>query len=584
MQSGATTVNRTAEIFKATSASASCSIETKKYCEKSKDGSSAKGEASTEKGLDGKANTPAPASLRTLCLQVKGMDCASCTGKVNRALSMLSSVHQSNFDYFAAKVTLLYDPELIGPEAISRYIARATGFEITPSTAFGSAKDDGKKVHSFPVKFGVKPDPKALEANGITMTKNKGYCILSFTMDPRSAIDLLKDYQPSLLPWREAMDLSDGVQQDLVRACIKSIASSICVVPVLVFAWADLDHRKRNIYNGLSLGITSIIMLLCQSIFASSVRSILYLRQVDTSLLVSVSTIVAYVYSFCAYGLQLGGIEFGEPFFETPALLLTLVLVGHAVQAFARKSSGSAIRALQNLQIDQVILVQVDGTTEPMDIRLLQYGDIIRVHKDEAVGTDGIVVKGESWADESSASGESVPVPKRVGNNLIAGSIVVGPELDFQVTRLVHENFLSRLQNLVSDAQQSRSSVQDLADRTAAVILPVSVVSACIAFIAWSVVGRFVRKESPQDSAVSGLTYFIAVLVVACPCALVLVVCSRGIFFIVDVYSHSSLLAFRHIDSPRYCCRHANRTTKRRRIPLKRKLVGISPRRRRRLR
>ncbi|KAI5448863.1 hypothetical protein NCC49_006060 [Naganishia albida] len=483
------------------------------------------------------------------------MDCASCTGKVNRALSMLSSVHQSNFDYFAAKVTLLYDPELIGPEAISRYIARATGFEITPSTAFGSAKDDGKKVHSFPVKFGVKPDPEALEANGITMTKNKGYCILSFTMDPRSAIDLLKEYQPSLLPWREAMDLSDGVQQDLVRACIKSIASSICVVPVLVFAWADLDHRKRNIYNGLSLGITSIIMLLCQSIFASSVRSILYLRQVDTSLLVSVSTIVAYVYSFCAYGFQLGGIEFGEPFFETPALLLTLVLVGHAVQAFARKSSGSAIRALQNLQIDQAILVQVDGTTEPVDIRLLQYGDIIRVHKDEAVGTDGIVVKGESWADESSASGESVPVPKRVGNNLIAGSIVVGPELDFQVTRLVHENFLSRLQNLVSDAQQSRSSVQDLADRTAAVILPVSVVSACIAFIAWSVVGRFVRKESPQDSAVSGLTYFIAVLVVACPCALVLViplvtavVMQIGLRNGVVFRSNESLWASRHVD------------------------------------
>jgi len=180
---------------------------------------------------------------------------------------------------------------------------------------------------------------------------------------------------------------------------------------------------------------------------------------------------------------------------------------------------------LQNLQTDQANLVHTDGTTERVDIRLLQYGDIIRVHGDEAVATDGIVIKGESWADESSASGESVPVPKRVGNNLIAGSVIVGAGLDFQVTRLVHENFLSRLQNLVSDAQQSRSSVQDLADRTAAIILPVSVAGACIAFIVWSVVSRFVWKETPQDSAVSGLTYFIAVLVVACPCALVLVVC-----------------------------------------------------------
>jgi cation transport ATPase len=570
-QIDATTVSRREKKVNVTSASRS--IETKKCGEKFECGSSNKDKRTIER-LDEKDNASFPASLRTLSLHVSGMDCASCTGKVNRALSMLSSVHRSNFDYFTAKATLVYDPELIDPEAIAKYVARATGFGVTPSMASGDAEDGGKNVYSLPTKFGIKPDHKVLDANGITMTKHKGYYTISFTMDPRPAMDLLKDYQPSLLPWSETMELSDAVKQDLARACIKSIASSICVVPILVFAWADLDHRKRNIYNGLSLGFTSIIMLIGQSIFSSSVRSILYLRQVDTSLLVGVSTIVASIYSVCAYSLQLDGIDFDEPFFETPALLLTLVLIGHAVQAFARKSSGSAIRALRNLQTDQATLVQTDGTIEQIDIRLLQYGDIIRVRKDEAVGTDGIVVKGETWADESSTSGESVPVPKRVGNNLIAGSVIVGPGLDFQVTRLVHENFLSRLQNLVSDAQQSRSSVQDLADRTAAVILPVSAFGACIAFLAWSVISRFVRKQTPQDSAVSGLTYFIAVLVVACPCALVLVVCSMLLLS----NFHSWLTASRRTDSSYYCCRHANRATTRRCVPFERKLVGVPPR------
>jgi Cu2+-exporting ATPase len=207
---------------------------------------------------------------------------------------------------------------------------------------------------------------KVLDANGITMTENKDYYTLSFAMDPRPAMDLLKDYQPSLSSWSEAMELSDGVKQDLVRACIKPIASSICVVPILVLAWADLDHRKRNIYNNLSLGFTSTIMLISQSMFSSSIRSVLYLRQVDTSLLVSVSTVVAYTYSICAYSLQLGDIDFDDPFFETPALLLAIVIFRHAVQAFARNFLGSAIRALQNLEIDRVILVQADGTIEPM--------------------------------------------------------------------------------------------------------------------------------------------------------------------------------------------------------------------------
>ena len=96
----------------------------------------------------------------------------------------------------------------------------------------------------------------------------------------------------------------------------------------------------------------------------------------------------------------------------------------------------------------------------------------------------------------------------------------------------------------MSEAQQSRSSIQDLADRTAAVILPVSAVGACIAFIAWSVINRFVRKQCPQDSAVSSLTYFIAVLVEACPCALVLVVCSCGMLYAVAVAVPFLLMAF----------------------------------------
>ncbi|KAJ9096847.1 hypothetical protein QFC21_005120 [Naganishia friedmannii] len=542
--------------------SAGCSSERKQCGGKSKCSSKLK-EKPTIAGLDDVDKATRLTSLRNLTLHVTGMDCASCTGKVNRALSMLSSVHRSNFDYFTAKVAVVYDSELIGPDAIAKYVARATGFGITRSMASEDAEDGQKKVYSLPIKFGFEPDHDACQADGIALFKRKGYYVVSFTMDPRRAVELLKPWQPSLLPWSEAIEKTDGVQQDLYRACVKSVVASICVVPVLVFAWADLDPTKRNLYTGLSLGFTSTIMLIGHTIFTSSARSILYLRQADTSLLVSVSTIVAYSYSLCAYSLRLAAIEFDEPFFETPALLLTLVLIGYAVQAFARKSSGSAIRALQNLQTDQANLVHIDGTLEQIDIRLLQYGDIIRVDKDEAVATDGIIIKGESWADESSASGESVPVPKRVGNNLIAGSVIVGPELDFQVTRLVHENFLSRLQNLVSDAQQSRSSVQDLADRTAAIILPVSVVGACIAFIAWSVISRFVREDTPQRSAVSGLTYFIAILVVACPCALVLVLTAlrtlqiplvtavimqiglrQGVVF----RSNESLWASRHVD------------------------------------
>lgn len=274
----------------------------------------------------------------------------------------------------------------------------------------------------------------------------------------------------------------------------------------------------------------STIVLLSSSLLLGSIRSLVYLRHADVQLLVAVSTITAYIFSVVAFGIGLAGGDFEEPFFETPALLLTLVHIGGSVQAYARRTVMRAAASMQTMQPDEALLVDGDELDGPehrwrlVDTRLLHYSDVIRIETDGVIAADGILIDQEATIDESCMTGESIPAVKGVGSLVVAGCINVGGPFHVQVSRLVRENTAAKMADLVNRAHQTRLPVQDAADRIAAVILPATLGAAAIAFLVWSLVSRFVRDETPADAGISGLTYAIAVVAVACPCALVLVV------------------------------------------------------------
>ena len=161
-------------------------------------------------------------------------------------------------------------------------------------------------------------------------------------------------------------------------------------------------------------------------------------------------------------------------------------------------------------------------------LSLLHYGDVIRIRPDSRVPTDGVVVAGTSQADESTATGEALPSAKTVGSAVIAGTLNMSGVLEVQVTRLVHENSLSRVSGLVQLAQASRSHFRDIADRFAALILPLASGLALLALVTWILVNRYKRDQSAVDSFVDALTYSLAILIVSCPCAVGLAVCHKA--------------------------------------------------------
>lgn len=310
------------------------------------------------------ASRPSGFGTQPLTLEINGMDCIDCLPKVNRALSRLPSVKPVDLDYLSGLSTLVYDQEVITPEAIARYVARATGFD---AKAVGRGNEGGRSRITLPLKFNRVPPPEVLEKfDARQRSELGGFYELSFdsqrekARQPRDVVAELEPFGPELLPVAGLEGAKDRVAQDLRRIGLRTLAASTLSIPVLVFAWASLPPRPL-VYGIASVALTTLVQIVGFPIISGSLRSIIFLREVDMGVLVCLSSITAYIFSLVAFGFEVAGKPFTDPFFETVALLISLIYIGRLVQAATRRSASSAIRALQQLQSSEVVLVEPVG-------------------------------------------------------------------------------------------------------------------------------------------------------------------------------------------------------------------------------
>lgn len=473
-------------------------------------------------------------SRETLRLRVIGMDCAECAPNVARALKQLPSVQPVSLDYFRGTAELTYEVEVIHASAIVHFVARATGFSIEAMSSSGHT-DDADNV-TLPFIFGgVIPDEVLSKYNVVKRKQPPNAFDISFPIQgakgklPRDiAADILM-YNGRLVPLAEIQP-KDNAAIDAQRVGLRCLISVVLCIPTLIFAWATLPGNQVR-WTAATLGLCSLIFLNASPLMAPSLRSLVYLRRIDLIFLVTVSITISYVFSVVSFGLQQAGINVSAPFFETVALLVTLIYCGRTVQAYTRLSVATSANAVGKIQSPTVLLYGDGGDKgagvdrqQELDARLLHYGDRLIVKPDTLFPTDCIVLSGSGGIDESSFTGESVPVIKSEGSIIMAGTRNLDGHFMVQVTHLIHENSLSVMRETIFKAQSSRSKFQDLADRLAAIIFPLAVISAVLAFLIWALLERFVRHSSSSSSGIKGLEYAIAIVVVSCPCALGLAV------------------------------------------------------------
>jgi len=255
--------------------------------------------------------------------------------------------------------------------------------------------------------------------------------------------------------------------------------------PFFVRGWASVVNRSLNMFTLIALGT-------------------------GTAYLYSVAATVApglFPESFRGHGGEVG------LYFEAAAVITVLVLLGQVLELRARSQTSSAIKALLKLAPPTARRIRPDGTEEDVPLEAVQVGDQLRVRPGERVPVDGVVVEGTSAVDESMVTGEPIPVEKAPGSRVVGGTVNGTGSFVMRAERVGSETLLARIVQMVAEAQRSRAPIQRLADQVSAWFVPTVVGIAALAFIAWSLWG-------PEPRMAYALVNAVAVLIIACPCAL----------------------------------------------------------------
>ena len=242
-------------------------------------------------------------------------------------------------------------------------------------------------------------------------------------------------------------------------------------------------------------------------------------RSTNMFTLIAMGTGVAYLYSLVAvifpgaFPSSFGTMNGGPPvYFEAAAAIVTLVLLGQVLELRARSRTGAAIRALLDLAPRTARIIQ-DGREEDVPLERVHIGDRLRVRPGEKIPVDGAVVEGHSSVDESMITGESVPVEKNAGDRVIGATVNASGSFIMRADRVGSETMLAQIVRMVGQAQRSRAPIQRLADKVAGWFVPLVIAIAALTFIAWAVFG-------PEPRLAHAIVNAVAVLIIACPCAL----------------------------------------------------------------
>lgn len=309
---------------------------------------------------------------------------------------------------------------------------------------------------------------------------------------------------------------------DMTRRFWVAVALSIPVLILsmgrdLVPALHDLIDAQVSVWSQLVLA-TPVVLWAGAPFFVrgwASVRT----RNLNMFTLIAMGTGVAWLFSIVATvapGLFPAAFRMGGTvavYFEAAAVITTLVLLGQVLELRAREQTSGAIRALLDLSPKTARRVGADGTEHEVALDDVRIGDRLRIRPGEKVPVDGAVTEGRSSVDESLVTGESMPVTKTTGDQVIGGTINQSGSVVMVAEKVGRDTMLARIVAMVAEAQRSRAPIQRMADRVAAVFVPVVIAIAVTAFAVWALVG-------PEPRLAHALVVAVAVLIIACPCAL----------------------------------------------------------------
>ncbi len=397
-----------------------------------------------------------------IVIPVSGMTCAACQARVQRTLTRTPGVADATVNLMLNNATVRYDPKAISPEQLVEAI-RDTGYGAElPATTRGAfeQQEAAEKAHAEEVRALTRKVAVSMTLAAVAMALS--------------------------------MSTMEGGDQNAV------IRWTLLVLTTFVMAWAG-RHFYTRAWSTLKHGGS------------------------DMNTLISVGTGAAYLFSLAAtvapQAFRAHGVE-PHVYFEAVDAIIALILLGNLFEARAKQRTSAALRALADLQPKTARVVR-DGVELNIAVEEVRHGDLVLIRPGERVPVDGEVASGQSAVDESMLTGESMPVAKTEGDRVFGGTMNRTGALRITATALGADSALARIVQLMRDAQGTRAPIQNLADRVSSIFVPSVIGMAILTFLLWV----FLPQGTQNGTLiVHALTAAVAVLIIACPCAMGLAV------------------------------------------------------------
>jgi len=464
-----------------------------------------------------------------LDLRIGGLTCSHCSPEVEKAIAAVSGVTAAHVNPSTKIARVEYDPSKTKFSAILQAV-RAGGY--TPGTATARIPIDGMHCSScvIRVELALRMTPGILSARA-----NLGPNAVDIEYDPETVdFDAIRKAiasagyrvaEPKIDPASETLDPAEAANEQEYRNLMRKFWFAAAIsVPVMALSYPDLipglrewmpmGSGTRRIVWSL-LGVLSLpVLVWAGSQFFIGMWDALKHRAANMHTLIAIGISAAYLYSVVAVAWPglFPNMALAEVFWDVTDVVVALVVLGLALEIKAKGRTSQAIKKLIGLQA-KIARVIRDGKESDISVEEVVVGDVVVVRPGEKVPVDGEVISGSSAVDESMITGESMPVEKQSGDEVIGGTLNKTGSFRFTATKVGKDTALATIIQMVKDAQGSKAPIQRVVDTVSGYFVPAVMILAVLAFVVWYVFG-------PEPRLIYATVVFVTTLIIACPCAL----------------------------------------------------------------
>ncbi|MDO8740761.1 MAG: heavy metal translocating P-type ATPase [Candidatus Woesearchaeota archaeon] len=452
-------------------------------------------------------------------IKITGMHCASCANTIEKALKRAKGVINTNVNFATEKATVEFDENKTNQEGVEKTIEK-TGYKIIKEEK--ESKTGEKGISEIKLKIIGMDNPHCVATVSGALSAIKGIVSKELLVNQKAAIK----YDPVLTsineikkaiknsgyePIEETASVDkekEARQKEIRRLQIEVFLGFLLSIPIFILSFPEWFKIIVPYANYVLFILTTPVQLAIGRRFYAGMWIALKNKSANMDTLIAVGTSAAYIYS--ALVTFIPNTFKGAVYYDTAAIIITFILLGKLLEAVMKGKTSEAIKKLMGLQAKTAMVVR-NGKEIGINIDDVAVGDIVVIRPGEKIPVDGVVIEGHSAVDESMISGESIPVEKKIGDNVIGATINKNGALKFKATKVGKDTVLAQIIKLVEEAQGSKAPIQRVADKVSSYFVPAVIIIAVAAFIIWLLAGQ---------SFVFSLSIFIAVLIIACPCAL----------------------------------------------------------------